>query len=71
MIPGDMRRLALAALLLALGGVLAGPASSSGQAPQLTCKYGSKYVTRIVHGHKKRVKVCKKKPKPKPPPAKP
>ena len=53
MIPDDMRRLALAALLLALGGVLAGPASSSGQAPQLTCKYGSKYVTRIVHGHKK------------------
>ena len=71
MIPDDMRRLALAALLLALGGVLAGPASSSGKAPQLTCKYGSKYVTRIVHGHKKRVKVCKKKPKPKPPPAKP
>jgi uncharacterized repeat protein (TIGR01451 family) len=71
MIPGDMRRLALAALLLALGGVLAGPASSSGLAPQLTCKYGFKYVTKVVHGHKKRVKVCKKKPKPKPPPAKP
>jgi hypothetical protein len=68
MIPGDMRRLALAALLLALGGALAGPASSSGEAPQLTCKYGFKYVTKIVHGHKKRVKVCKKKPKP---PAKP
>ena len=71
MIPGDMRRLALAALLLAVGGVLAEPASSSGLAPQLTCKYGFKYVTKIVHGHKKRVKVCKKKPKPKPPPAKP
>jgi len=71
MIRGDMRRLALAALLLAVGGVLAGPASSSGQAPRLTCKYGFKYVTKIVHGHKRRVKVCKKKPKPKPPPAKP
>lgn len=63
-----MRRLALAALVLALAAVLTGSASSSPQAPQLTCKYGFKYVTKMVHGHKKRVKVCKKKPKPKPPP---
>ena len=63
-----MRRVVLAALVLALGAVATGSASSSQQAPQLTCKYGFKYVTKIVHGHKKRVKVCKKKPKPKPPP---
>jgi hypothetical protein len=65
-----MRRVALAAFVLALGGILAGPASPSQQAPQLTCKYGFKWVTKIVHGHKKRVKVCKKKPAPKPPPPK-
>ena len=63
-----MRRVVLAALVLALGAVATGSASPSQQAPQLTCKYGFKYVTKIVHGHKKRVKVCKKKPKPKPPP---
>ena len=63
-----MRRVVLAALVLALGAVATGSASSSQQVPQLTCKYGFKYVTKIVHGHKKRVKVCKKKPKPKPPP---
>src|SRR5215204_1992363 len=63
-----MRRLALVALVLAAGGVLTAPASPSQHAPQLTCKYGVKWVTKIVHGHKKRVKVCKKKPKPKPPP---
>ena len=62
-----MRRLVLVTLVLAVGGVLTGPASPSQQAPQLTCKYGFKYVTKKVHGHKKRVKVCKKKPKPKPP----
>ena len=63
-----MRRVVLAALVLALGAVATGSASSSQQVQQLTCKYGFKYVTKIVHGHKKRVKVCKKKPKPKPPP---
>jgi uncharacterized repeat protein (TIGR01451 family) len=65
---GAVRFLAVAAVVLAIGAVLTGSASPSQQAPQLTCKYGSKYVTKIVHGHKKRVKVCKKKPKPKPPP---
>ena len=63
-----MRRVVLAALVLAVGAAATGSAAPSRQAPQLTCKYGFKYVTKIVHGHKKRVKVCKKKPKPKPPP---
>jgi uncharacterized repeat protein (TIGR01451 family) len=63
-----MRRVILAALVLAVGAVATGSASPSLEASQLTCKYGSKFVTKIVHGHKKRVKVCKKKPKPKPPP---
>ena len=63
-----MRRQALAALVLAVGAVITGSASPAQQAPQLTCKYGFKYVTKVVHGHKKRVKICKKKAKPKPPP---
>jgi uncharacterized repeat protein (TIGR01451 family) len=64
-------RLVPTALIVAVAGLwLLG--SSSGQArtsadPQLRCKYGSKVVTKRVHGHKKRVKVCKKKPKPPPP----
>jgi uncharacterized repeat protein (TIGR01451 family) len=61
-----MRRLVLVPVVFALGGILAAPATPSRQAPHLTCKYGFKYVTKIVHGHKKRVKVCKKKPLPKP-----
>src|SRR5262245_41762590 len=65
-----MRSLGLAALILALGAVPAGSASPASQAPQLTCKYGFKWVTKVVHGHKKRIKVCKKKPAPKPPPPK-
>jgi uncharacterized repeat protein (TIGR01451 family) len=65
-----MRSLGLAALVLALGAVPAGLASPATQSPQLTCKYGFKWVTKVVHGHKKRVKVCKKKPAPKPPPPK-
>ena len=61
-----MIRLGLVAVVLAFGGVLAAPAVPSRHAPQLTCKYGFKYVVKIVHGHKKRVKVCKKKPPAKP-----
>ena len=67
-----MRRLIPAAFLVAAVGLLAsvGQAGTSAD-PQLRCKHGSKVVTKIVHGHKKRVRVCKKKPKPKPPQPKP
>lgn len=61
-----MRRLVVAALVLAAGGVLTGPAASSPPTPQLHCKYGAKYVTRMIHGHKRRAKVCKPRPKTKP-----
>jgi hypothetical protein len=59
-------RFVLVVVVLAIAGLLV---ASTGQArpaaPQLTCKYGFKWVTKTVHGHKKRVKVCKAKPKPK------
>lgn len=66
-----MRRVAFAALALAAVGLVTGSAAGSAKpsAQQLHCKYGSKYVVKVVHGHRKRVKVCKRKPKP--PPAKP
>jgi uncharacterized repeat protein (TIGR01451 family) len=63
-----MRRLVLAGLTLAALGVFAGPAAPAQHAPLLHCKYGSKYVVKTIHGHKRRVKVCKAKPKPKPKP---
>jgi len=60
-----MSRTALAAVALAAFGVLVSPAApSSPAAPQLHCKYGSKVVVKLVHGHKKHVRVCKKKPPP-------
>jgi uncharacterized repeat protein (TIGR01451 family) len=64
----SMRTLASAALVLAVAGLLTAAASPSKSSQQLRCKYGVKYVTKKIHGHNKRVKVCKKKPKPKPPP---
>ena len=61
-----MRRLALAALALAAAGALTGPATPSDHTPQIACKYGFKFVVKVVRGHRKRVKVCKPKPRPKP-----
>jgi Domain of unknown function DUF11 len=63
-----MRRPIAAVLLLGSVAVLviAAPAVSSGakrSSPEARCKF----VTKLVKGHRKRVKVCKAKPKPKPP----
>jgi Domain of unknown function DUF11 len=61
-----MRTLASAAFLLAAAGLLSTSAAPAAKAPDLQCKYGFKYVVKVVRGHKKRVKVCKAKPRPKP-----
>jgi len=61
-----MRTLASAALLLAAAGLLSTSPAPAAKAPDLQCKYGFKYVVKVVRGHKKRVKVCKAKPRPKP-----
>lgn len=61
-----MGRLLLATLAVTLAAISAGPAGAAPARSSLTCKYGFKYVVKIVHGHKKRVKVCKPKPKAKP-----
>jgi uncharacterized repeat protein (TIGR01451 family) len=62
-----MGRLILAILVFALVASFASPGGGAAPAQRgLTCKYGFKYVVKIVHGHRKRVKVCKPKPKPKP-----
>jgi uncharacterized repeat protein (TIGR01451 family) len=52
-----------AAVLLAAS---AAPSEAAHQAGGKRCKYGFKYVVKTIHGHKRRVKVCKPKPKPKP-----
>jgi uncharacterized repeat protein (TIGR01451 family) len=61
-----MGRLLLATLAAAIAAICAAPAGAAPAQSGLTCKYGFKYVVKIVHGKRKRVKVCKPKPKAKP-----
>src|SRR6476646_3466410 len=56
-----MKHKATAFALVAILGVGASPASS--QAPEASGKRKCKLVVKVVHGHKRKVKVC---PKPKP-----